>query len=393
MLKYLFGSAAVLALSGHTALASNVIINGVPHHGNGPINVSYGGNGVACCAVEDLPHSPLPVLQHSTPSSVVTHEAAPAAISYESAPIVSHQAVPAVTYESVPVISHQAAPAVTYQSAPVITHQAAPAVTYQSKPVISHHAAPAVTSHSAPAVTYYAAPAAGRHEIIINQLPAPAPVVAAPVVAAPVARSVSAAPNAWSSRVYVGARGGLSFLEDTDFRAGGASIDNDYRDPDYTVSAVVGWAAKVNNHIQYRLEAELGYQRADVDTHSSRNFNVGSSGSDGDTQTIFGFANAYVDVPIVKRLSATVGGGLGAGYVEFDDHGIDGLGTLVDDSDTVFGYHLDAGLTYDVTDRIAVEALYRYTNFIDVGLTAEDGNSSEADIESHNVLVGARYGF
>jgi len=361
MLKYLFGGAAVLALSGHTALASNVIINGVPHHGNGPINVSYGGNGVACCAVEDLPHSPLPVLQHSTPSSVVTHEAAPAAISYESAPIVSHQA----------------APAVTYQSAPVITHQAAPAVTY----------------HSAPAVTYHAAPAAGRHEIIINQLPAPAPVVAAPVVAAPVARSVSAAPNAWSSRVYVGARGGLSFLEDTDFRAGGASIDNDYRDPDYTVSAVVGWAAKVNNHIQYRLEAELGYQRADVDTHSSRNFNVGSSGSDGDTQTIFGFANAYVDVPIVKRLSATVGGGLGAGYVEFDDHGIDGLGTLVDDSDTVFGYHLDAGLTYDVTDRIAVEALYRYTNFIDVGLTAEDGNSSEADIESHNVLVGARYGF
>ena len=37
--------------------------------------------------------------------------------------------------------------------------------------------------------------------------------------------------------------------------------------------------------------------------------------------------------------------------------------------------------------------MYRYTSFIDAELTATDGTTSETDVDSHNVLIGARYGF
>ena len=317
--------------------------------------MSYGSSGVACCGVENLPYTPLPVI-HQSAGVPVTHTAAP-------------------------IVTHQAAPAVTYHSAPAATYQSAPAVTYQSPPIVTHQAAPAVSTH----------------EIIVNQIPAPvapapvavAPVAVAPVVAAPIVRT-NAAPRGWNSRIYVGARGGLAFQRDTDFVANRVKVETEYDDPAYSISAVAGWAAKVNNNIQYRLEAEIGYQFADVDSFSSPG--ATSTGASGDAETIFAFANAYVDVPIIDRLSGTVGGGLGVGRVDFDDLSFSG-GTLVDDDDTAFGYHLDAGLTYDITDQIALEALYRYTSFVDVEVTAVDGTTSEDNLDSHNVLIGARYGF
>lgn len=353
MLKNLLCGAAVLALSDHAALASGVIVNGVPHHGAGPLNISYGG--VEPCCVEDLPYTPLPVISgHSAPAPVI----------YEAP----------VTYETMP--------AVTYEPAPVITHQAAPAVTYISDPVVTHQAVPAVSSH----------------EFIVHQPPAPAPIVAAPVYAAPAvavpAVKAKKPRGAWSSRVYVGARGGWTGTRDTGFNIATGGVRNSYENRGYNVAAVVGWGAKIKKSIGYRLEAELGYQTADVDSHRVGGTTFGSA-AEGDTSTLYGFANAYLDVPLFSRLNGIIGGGAGIGRVEFDGHGIDlaGVGTVVDDADTVFGYHLDAGLSYDVTDRLALEAMYRYTQFVDVELKAEDGTRSDDDVSSHNVLVGARYGF
>ncbi len=334
MLKSLLGGAALLALSGHAVMASNIIINGVPHHGGQTVNVPYGAGAGACCNVEELPYTPLPVI----------HQPAAVPATYTTAPTVTYQAAPVVTYEAAPVVTYEAAPTVTYETAPIVTEQ----------------------------------------PVVINQAPvAPAPVI----VAKPAARG-------WSSQVYVGARGGWSGIKDTGFGIQGSNVRNDYEDRGYNVAAVVGWGAKVSNSIGYRLEAELGYQTADVDSHrvGGQTF---SSQAEGETNTIYGFANAYLDVPLVSRLNAVVGGGLGVGQVEFDGHGIDlpGIGTVQDDEDTVFGYHLDAGLSYDVTDRLALEAMYRYTQFVDVELTSEDGVTSETDVDSHNIVVGARYGF
>ena len=344
MIKNLLCSAAALGLMSQAAFANNVIINGVPQHGGGTINVPYGQGAANCCATEELSYTPMPVV---------------------------HQAAP-VTYTS--------APATTYVSEPAVTYAPAP-VTYTSEPV-----------------TTYAPATVGTEELIyIDDAPlATAPTYAAPVVAAaPVQPAVMVekpAARGWSSRVYVGARGGWSGLKDTDFNIQGGRVDNEYEQRGYNVAAVAGWGAKVSNSIGYRLEAELGYQTSEIESHSVGG-NTFTSAAYGDTNTLYGFANAYLDVPLVSRLNAVVGGGIGAGKVEFEGHGINGVGTVMDDSDTVFGYHVDAGLSYDVSDRLALEAMYRYTSFVDVELTSRDNVTSETDVDSHNVVVGARYGF
>lgn len=336
MLKHLLCGAAALGLMSHVAVANEIIINGQPHHGGNVVNVPYGHGAVNCCATEALPYTPLPVISHS---------AAP--VTYQAAPAATYAPVPAVT------TTYQSAPAVTYQSAPVVTEE-----------LVYINEAPTIVAPAAPAVAAV---------VPINQ---------------------KAAPKGWSSQVYVGARGGWSSARDTSFELRGGRVDNSYDDVGYNVAAVVGWGAKVRNSIGYRLEAELGYQTAEIDSHTVGGNTFGSNAF-GDTNTLYGFANAYLDIPIVSRLNGVLGGGVGVGKVEFDGQGIDapGVGTVIDDEDTVFGYHLDAGLSYDVSDRLAVEALYRYTSFVDVELTARDGAKSETDVDTHNVVVGARYGF
>lgn len=337
MLKNLLCGAAALGLMSQAALANGIIINGVPHQGGGVVDVPYGHGSVNCCATEELPYTPLPVVNYGS---------SPANVSYETAPVITSVPASAMTYEQTPATMYEAAPMVTsYDTAPVVSEEI----------------------------------------IYINQ---------APTVPAPAIITAQPAEKAWSSRVYVGARGGWSRLKDTDFALQGGNVRNEYEDEGYNVSAVVGWGAKIKNSIGYRIEAELGYQTADVESHTVGGNTFGSQAF-GETKTLYGFANAYLDIPVVSRLNAVVGGGIGAGKVEFDNHGINvpGGGTVMDDEDTVFGYHLDAGVSYDVTDKLALEAMYRYTSFVDVELTARDGATSETDLDSHNVLVGARYGF
>lgn len=319
MLKNLLCGVAAVGLLSQASLANEIIINGVPHHGGSTVNVPYGHGAANCCAVEELPYNPLPV------------------ISYETAPV-TYGVVPA-SYETVP-------------------------------------------------VSYETVPAMKEERVYINDAPSIAVAPAAPIATAPVP-----AVRGWSSRVYVGARGGWSSARDTDFGVGTANVVNDYDDAGYNVAAVVGWGAKVQNSIGYRLEAELGYQTAEVDTHTVGGTRISGSDSFGDTNTLYGFANAYLDIPLFNRLNGIVGGGVGVGKVEFDGHGVRGAGVVMDDEDTAFGYHVDAGLSYDVTDRLALEAMYRYTSFVDVELTSVDGVKSETDVDTHNVVVGARYGF
>jgi opacity protein-like surface antigen len=352
MFRKLLCGTAVLALTGHAALASQVIVNGQPYAAGGTHNVSYGHSaaGHNCCV---------------------------------TAPAVTTIAAPAVTYEAAPTITYQTAPASTYTAAPITyeTIPATPITSYDAAPISYETipAAPVTTYEAAPVTTYQPAPVTPVYQPV-------APVKPAPVVMRDKKK------KGWGSQVYVGARGGLSIAEDTDFVVGPNAINNDYDDGGYNIAYVVGWRNRVSPRLAYRLEAELGYQETEIDAHSTGGTRFDGT-SFGDTETLYGFANLYLDVPVFGGLNGIVGGGVGVGQVEFDGHGVNDLGVVMDDEDTVFGYHLDAGVSYDINERLSLEAMYRYTSFVDVELEAVDGTTSETDVDSHNVLVGARYGF
>lgn len=261
---------------------------------------------------------------------------------------------------------------------------------------------------SAPAATHYeSAPVADSGLVYIDQpaavqpatytvpavtAPAPQPVTSYAVPAAPAPH----AKRGWSSKVYVGARGGWTRARDSEFDLVPGQVTNKYDNAGYTVAALVGWGGKVQNSIGYRLELEGGYSSVEIDKHTLGANTFTGANAFGDTNVLYGFANAYLDIPVAQRVNAIVGGGVGLGRIEFDGHGINGGGgnvTAMDDEDTAFGYHLDAGVSYDVTNQLSLEAMYRYTSFVDAELTATDGTSSDVDLDSHNVLIGARYGF
>ena len=348
----LLGAVAASAFAATSALAAGVYVNGVYTESGGTVTLPADGT---------LTITPTGVAGGTTP----TFGTAPVAVSaptYHSAPTYGgsgqYQVLDSAT-------TYEAAPVQTYETMPVQTHQAAPVATYEAQ--------------QAP-------------NIIIRN--APAPVAAAPVAAAP-------AKSGWGrSRIYIAPRVIGVIPRDTEFtlREQGQPpirIINGYDNLGYGGSVAVGYqASPMGWGVNVRTEIEGGYQSQSVDSHDLAG--IGSfSGDDalGDTSVLYGFVNAYADVPVASRLGVTVGGGLGLGQVKFDGHGVRGAGDALDDSATAFGYHLDAGVSYDVTDAITLEAMYRYQSFVGAELTTTSGNTEEVDLDSHNVLIGARVGF
>ena len=234
---------------------------------------------------------------------------------------------------------------------------------------------------------------------IVVPTAAPAPVYAPQPEAVYAPQPVAA--GGWAARgVYFGARAGLTSTDDTKFtiaplkKGPSNTVRTAYDEPGYTGSVVVGYGARQPHGWGYRMELEAGYQSASVDTHTISGIGkFGGNDAKGDAKTLYGFANVYGDVPITDRLSLTAGGGVGIGKVKFEDYGVKGAGKALDDSATAFGYHLDAGMSYQVSEQVALEALYRYQTFVDAEVRTENGNDTKIDLTNHSVLAGVRVGF
>ena len=104
----------------------------------------------------------------------------------------------------------------------------------------------------------------------------------------------------WDSRVYVTSRAHLALYEDTDFNAGGVSVENDY-DVGYAGSFAVGYG-QTYDRVRLRTEIEAGYQSADVDEHSFSGQTASGSSAAGESSVGFGFVNAFDSFDIADAL-------------------------------------------------------------------------------------------
>lgn len=99
--------------------------------------------------------------------------------------------------------------------------------------------------------------------------------------------------------------------------------------------------------------------------------------------------NAYYDINTGTKFTPYVGAGIGYSHLKAKIHDVDFSESK---SDNNFTWQIGAGVSYAMTDNLALDAGYRYTDAGDVKFYTEDGvNKFEA--QSHEFLLGARYTF
>ena len=184
---------------------------------------------------------------------------------------------------------------------------------------------------------------------------------------------------------YFAPRGGLMQSDDFSFQASSTTAINGEFGAGYVASAALGYQfLDVEPGFDLRVEAEFGYQEAELDKAFAGGAAVGAS---GEASVAYGFLNLFGDYQLAPQWELFVGGGAGVGVVDFEAGGLAGLSDL-GDGETAFGYHLDAGLSYQLSTDVSLEAGYRFSSFQDV----EVGSAGDAlDIDSHQLLIGLKF--
>jgi opacity protein-like surface antigen len=199
---------------------------------------------------------------------------------------------------------------------------------------------------------------------------------------------------------YLGTLSSLTFIDDTGFGTTGFTVDTDY-DVGFYSALRAGYSFGSYGFVSPRLELEIGYGSADVDEHIIGGVGAGSA-SFGEARAIQGYVNGYIDIPTATAFTPYFGGGIGAMNLELHRQGV--AGVIMDDDDTKFAYHLDAGVGIELDtisffrdstlfNNTTFDIGYRYTAADNFDFTASDGTASSTDFSSHAVTVGFRRQF
>jgi outer membrane protein OmpA-like peptidoglycan-associated protein len=184
--------------------------------------------------------------------------------------------------------------------------------------------------------------------------------------------------------LYLGARGGLTWLDDTSLSTaspnGGVGRHLEF-DNGYNVSGFVGMDLGM-----FRVEGEVSYRQNDIDSIRAGGVRLG--GARGDASTLAFMVNGYYDFDFGWPLVPYVGAGIG--IAQYSASGITGtgLGFTVDDDETKLAYQGIVGVSYAITDALSLSADYRYFATQEPHLRASTGSAFEVDNTTHNVTVG-----
>jgi opacity protein-like surface antigen len=202
--------------------------------------------------------------------------------------------------------------------------------------------------------------------------------------------------------LYVGAFGGVGFLQDVNLKSdvsGGIDLFADERklnmSTGFSGGAFLGYAFGMG----FRLEGEASYRRNSVKslTVQGEGKNDGTYSRNGHMAAFAVMGNGWYDFGLFDRVSAHVGGGIGVAFVTLKTNNVavNGGPRTVNDTETVFAYQAGGGFAYDIGGGVMLGLDYRYFATLDPNFKAERSiNSSSGKVggeyRSHNVLVSLR---
>lgn len=144
-----------------------------------------------------------------------------------------------------------------------------------------------------------------------------------------------------------------------------------------------------------RSELELRYSKNDFDKTKASTTSGGvttagpKSGANGDVTSVALMANLFYDFNRDGSLHPYIGGGVGGARVAVNDFGSNS-GKIFDGDDIVFAYQGGAGLAFDLTDRLTLDAGYRYFGTDDPSF-GDRGNDIDFEYKQHIGMLSLRY--
>ncbi len=198
--------------------------------------------------------------------------------------------------------------------------------------------------------------------------------------------AAQAGEDAW----YVTGAGGVSLFNDGDSSNAGSSITTNY-DPGFAFVAAGGRQFDFG----LRLEGEVGYRQASVDTvrlNSGGGTNPGSGNMSALSFMVNGLYDFNIGYDLGPKFKPYVGAGVG--FANVSANNIQTLNTTVmDDSDLVFAYQAIGGISYLVMPKTTMFLEYRYFATVDPKFDAAGGGTIKSQFQSNNIMIGARYAF
>ena len=192
--------------------------------------------------------------------------------------------------------------------------------------------------------------------------------------------------------IYIEARGGAVFLMDSDLDATGL--------PDTEVSFDTGWMAEgavgYAHESGFRGEIAVGYRENDLDEIKVSVAGVGSASASagGDITATTVMANVYYDAYFDRQMRWALyfGGGVGVAYLDLEGFSIGGV-PIGDADDTVFAYQGSTGISFAASPNVVLSLGYQYLTTADPSFGGAGPAGVDAEYETHNVVVGARFLF
>ena len=200
---------------------------------------------------------------------------------------------------------------------------------------------------------------------------------------------------------YVGADFGGMIVEDINFNiasatpglTGTSTVNHDYG---WDSDGVIGY-----DFGGFRLEAEVGYRTATVDSYQPTALTpinggyavAGTYGYAGGRSSALSFMlNGLLDFGPDDGLQGFLGGGAGVARVK-SRIDLNNSGSTLDDFDTVFAWQAIAGVRAPLTSHVDVSLKYRFFNADKVKLTDIAGSAYDGRFRSHSILGGLTYNF
>jgi OOP family OmpA-OmpF porin len=185
---------------------------------------------------------------------------------------------------------------------------------------------------------------------------------------------------------YVEFRAGVSVIPDIDISGGGGSGEAEF-DTGFAVGGAIGWYA-FPTIPSLRTEIDLSYREADVDK-------IGPLDGAGEVSVFSAMVNVIYDIDLDFPVTPYIGVGIGLGLADADSD--NGAFLNIDDDSLEFAWNVLLGAAYQLNDSVSLTAGYKYLGITDPEFDTTAAGASftldAEDVQSHEFLLGLRYGF